>query len=179
MKQLLVSIQAMKGGAAGIPGVSQPLQRALELEVKHQADPTNGTLAFELASLYMHLGRTNQAFAVLDRLVGQPAADANALLSVAQVYATMGQGARLEKVLLSLTRVTPDNPEAWYDLASTEAVLGKPKEAMGYLTQAIQLSLQRMSTNLAATDLRRVAATNQAFASLRSLEEFQSLVKTN
>jgi len=172
MQQLLISIRAMRGAGAGV-------QRTLELEVQHQASPTNGALAFELASLYFHLRRTNEAFAVFDRLVNHPGADANSLLSVAQVYAQLGQGPRLERTLLALTRVTPESPEAWYDLASTQAVLGKPKEAFEHLKRAIELSQRRRGIEEGAPDLRLTAASNQAFASLRSIEEFQSLVRTN
>jgi tetratricopeptide (TPR) repeat protein len=179
MQQLLNQVRTMRqaGGAGPVP--PRPQQRVIELEIQHQANPSNGPLAFELASLYLHLRRTNEAFAVFDRLTGQPGVDANALLSVAQVYAQLGQGPRLEATLLALTTTTPESPEAWYDLASTQAILGKSKEALDHLQRAVELSQQRRATTTTAPDLRITASASPAFASLKALPEFQALVATN
>ena len=93
-------------------------QQIVQLEQQFRTNPRDGKVAFELASAYMQMRRTNAAFQILDQLIDSPQADANLLLSVASAYVYLQQGARLETVLEKLVKVSPDNPEAWYDLAS-------------------------------------------------------------
>ena len=100
----------------------------------------------------------------------------NAVLAVANAYAQLQQGAKLETVLEKLVRVTPDSPEAWYNLASTRALLGKSNEALAALGKSLMLSGQRLAQNPKEHDLRRDAGTNQSFTTLRSLPEFQKLI---
>ena len=49
--------------------------------------------------------QTNAAFQILDRLVNSPQADANLLLYVANAYAQLQQGAKLETVLSKLVKL--------------------------------------------------------------------------
>jgi hypothetical protein len=72
--------------------------------------------------------------------------------------------------------LAPDNPEAWYDLATTQAQLNKINEALESLGKALDLSTQRLARQPKAPDLRKNAATNQQFASLHNRPEFQKLV---
>jgi hypothetical protein len=73
--------------------------------------------------------------------------------------------------------LTPDNPEAWYDLASTQAVLDHSDEALRNLAQAIRLSDVRRQIDGNARDLRLDAATNTGFVSLREHAKFQALME--
>jgi len=182
IQSLLAQIRAFQAGsataaAAGSVVPAQPMQRVTELEAQFRASPTNGPLAFELASLYLHLWRTNDAVLVLERLGSQPGVDANVLLSVANVFAQMGEGDRLERMLVRLVGVTPESAEAWYDLASTRAILGKLEEALSDLKEAIRLSDARLVVDGSARDLRADASTNRGFAVLRARPEFQALMQ--
>ena len=147
-----------------------------QLEQQFQTNPGDGKVAFELASAYLQLHQTNAAFHILDQLINSPQADVNAVLAVANAYAQLQQGAKLETVLEKLVRVTPDSPEAWYNLASTRALLGKSNEALAALGKSLMLSGQRLAQNPKEHDLRRDAGTNQSFTTLRSLPEFQKLI---
>jgi len=124
----------------------------------------------------MQMRQTNAAFHILDQLIDSPQADASLLLSVASAYAQLQQGSKLEAVLEKLVKVSPDSPEAWYDLASTRAQIGKTNEALAALGKALELSTQRLTKQPSARDLKKNAATNQSFLALRGLAEFQKLV---
>jgi len=151
-------------------------QQVAQLEQQFRTNPSDGKVAFELASAYMQMRRTNAAFHILDQLIGSPQADANLLLSVASAYAQLQQGARLEAVLEKLVHISPDSPEAWYDLASTRAQLGKTNEALTALGKALELSTQRLAKQPSARDLKKNAATNQSFLAFHGLPEFQKLI---
>ena len=154
---------------------TQAQQKLGQLDQQFRSNPGDARVAFELSSLYLQLQQTNAAFQVLDQLVNTQT-DANVLLSVAGAYVQLQQGARLETILQKLVKVTPESPEAWYDLASTQAQLGKSNEALQALSKALELSAKRLAKQPTAPDLRKNAATNQSFASVRARPEFQALV---
>jgi thioredoxin-like negative regulator of GroEL len=154
----------------------QAQQRVAQLEQQFRSNPGDGKVAFELASAYMQMQQTNAAFHILDQLVSSTGADTTVLLSVASAYAGLQQGGKLEMVLEKLVKVSPDSPEAWYDLASTRALMGKSNEALAALGRAVDLSDQRLKKQPNARDLRKNAATNQTFGGLHDLPGFQNLL---
>jgi tetratricopeptide (TPR) repeat protein len=151
-------------------------QRLAQLEAQYRANPTNTKVVFDLASLYLVAQRTNAAFGLFDQLLAQPQLDVNTVLSVANAYAQLQQGARLESTLRKLVTLTPDSPEAWYDLAATQAILNQTNESLQSLARAIELSSQRLAADPAQRDLRKDAATNRSFTFLQALPEFRQLV---
>ena len=169
-------LNQIKGARQSQGQITQAQQKLGQLELLFKTNPGDVRVAFELSSLYMQLQQTNAAFHTLDQLINSPQADTTVLLSVAGAYAQLQQGARLEAVLQRLVKATPENPEAWYDLATTQAQLGKTNEALQSLGKALDLSAQRLAKQPKAPDLRRNAATNQSFASLQNRPEFQKLV---
>jgi len=73
-----------------------------------------------------------------------PQVDANTLLSVARVFGQFKKvSARVG--LEELVTVTPDSPEAWFDLASTRLQLGRGNEVLPALRKAIELSDARLN----------------------------------
>ena len=70
-----------------------------------QAEWADLNVAFELASMYLSLNRTNEANLVLERLVQQPNADAKTLLSVANAYSQLQNMIGLEAALSKLVMV--------------------------------------------------------------------------
>ena len=97
-------------------------------------------------------------------------------MNAAQVYAIKQDGTKLEGVLTRLVKVTPDNPEAWYDLATVEAALSKNPAAMVALGRAVALSTQRLKQDPKARDLQALAAQDSHFVNLRPTPEFQKIV---
>ena len=123
--------------------------------------------------------QTNAAVELMDQLVARPNADASTLLSAAQAYVQLGDSAKLEKCLEKLTKAVPDSPEAWYDLATVQASVGKAPQAMQSLRKSLQLNQHRLTVQPTAKDLRPVAAAETRFALLQRLPEFQQMVRTN
>ncbi len=147
-----------------------------QLEQQYRTNPADAKAAFDLASAYLNLGQTNAALLILDQLVTNPRSDVSALLSVANAYVQLQQGARLENVLKRLVQLSPNNPEAWYDLAGTQTLLGKASNALQSLAKAIQFSDERLKQNPTNRNLRLDAASNRNFEAIRQLPEFQRLL---
>jgi tetratricopeptide (TPR) repeat protein len=154
---------------------SQSQGKLLQMERQLQTNPGDARLAFDVASAYLQIQNTSAAFAVLDRLAEEPKVEAGTLLSVANVYVQFMEGARLETVLKKLVTITPDSPEAWFDLATTQAQLGRGAAVFESLQKAIELSDARLKKVPASADLRINLATNLALAPVRNLPEFQKL----
>ncbi len=173
MQGLAVNLQDIKKGQAS---ALQAQTQVSQVEAQFRASPTNLQLAFQLASLYVQLQRTNQALQLLDQLIAHPKADATTLLSVAQAYAQLGNSVRLEAALQKLVSLMPDNPEAWYDLARSQVVLNKTAPALQSLAKAIQLSQLRLTQQPGAKNLMAEAMNDPTFAALRQNPEFLRLV---
>jgi tetratricopeptide (TPR) repeat protein len=156
--------------------INELQQRLAQLEGEVQTNATNTRVVFDLASLYLRLQRTNEALVLFDRLVNQPGVDVSTILSLANAYAQLQQGPRLENALRRLVAISPESPEAWYDLASTQSILGKTQEALQALRHALELSDARVARDPQARDLRASAQTNFAFSPLQALPEFKQLV---
>jgi predicted Zn-dependent protease len=146
---------------------------------QYQADTNNIPVAFQLVSVYMVSQQTNEASQLLDELVARPNADASTLLSAAQAYAQLQAAPKLESTLEKLARAVPDSPEAWYDLATVQATLGKSAQAMQSLRRCFTLNSKRLTAQPGSKDLRPIAAEEPKFAQLRQAPEFQQLTRTN
>jgi tetratricopeptide (TPR) repeat protein/phage shock protein PspC (stress-responsive transcriptional regulator) len=164
-------------GAFESRGQMEQMQKQLgALEQTVQINPTNANAVFDLASLYIEMNRTTDALHLFDQLVEQPGVDLNTVLSIANAYAQLQEGPRLESALLRLVRMTPESPEAWYDLASTQAILGKYDQALQALARAIDLNQARLAADPRQPDLRHGATTNISFNPIRNRPEFQRLI---
>ena len=148
-----------------------------QYEQAHQADPTNLNTALALVSAYSTLGRTNDAFGVLDGIVNRPGTQPQVLMAVADAYMQLGQYGRTETALRRLVTLMPDTPELWYDLAGAQVAIGKNAEALTSLQACFTVNNARMASGTNASDLRRLAETDSRFRALRSLPEFQQLLR--
>ena len=118
-----------------------------------------------------------RAATIVDQHLANPQADAGTLMNAAQVYATRQDGGKLEAVLTRLVKVTPDVPEAWYDLSVVQATLAKNPAALLALSRALALSTQRLKRDPQARDLHALAAQDSRFVNLRPNPEFQKLLQ--
>ncbi|MCB1125046.1 MAG: DUF2723 domain-containing protein [Verrucomicrobiae bacterium] len=148
-----------------------------QYEQAYQAAPTNLNVALTLVSAYATLGRTNDAFAVLDRIVDRPGTEPSVLMAVADAYMQLGQYGRTEAALRRLVLLMPETPELWYDLAGAQVALGSNAAAMASLRACFTVNEVRKTANTNAADLRRLAETDSRFRPLRSLKEFQQLLR--
>lgn len=120
--------------------------------------------------------QTNQALQLLDSVVAHPMVDARSVVEAAQLYASLSEVGRFEAAVDKLVKVSPESPEAWYDLAATKANLGKTNEVIPALTRALSLSAQRLQKNPTAKDLLVEARNDGRFALMRTSPDFQKLV---
>ncbi len=147
-----------------------------QMEKEYKTHPTNYQAAFNLASAYMSMQQTNRAMTILENMIQLPQVDPQAVLATAKVFADMRDWPRLELTLERLVKLMPNEPETWYDLAALKSGFGKPTEAMTALTQALELSNQRLKRNPNASNLVNTARNDGRFTPLRQLPEFQKLI---
>jgi len=129
-----------------------------------------------VAQAYQQIGNAAKSTAALDRVVEDPRAEPNVLLAAAQGYAQLGNMPKLESALEKIAKLSPNEPEAWYNLASLKARFGKPTESIEALRHALDNNAKRLAKDPKATDLRANARTNPEFNPLRQMPEFQKLV---
>ena len=63
--------------------------------------------------------------------------------------------------------LSPDNPEAWYDLSGIQVMMGKQKEAAESLKNAIRLSNERLKRDPKARNLIQEATKDNRFTPIR------------
>lgn len=174
------SMQSLKLNIQEIRKTHGQMQQAAtglaNIEARYNTNPSDLTVAFELASHYLSLGRTNEANLILERLVQQTNASPQTLLSVAQAYSQLQNMNGLESTLQKLVTVLPDSPEAWYDLSRAQTAMRKIPDAMKALHTAVVLSNKRLATNGAAKNLAVEAPNDPTFAGIRGLPEFQKAI---
>jgi tetratricopeptide (TPR) repeat protein len=151
-----------------------------QMETEVRNNPTNVQNMLMLGSAYLQMQRTNDAIALFDKALANPAITYDDVAALAQVYLKMGNGYlnKLAAVVQKRAVLSPEpaRPEAYYDLATLDAVMGKTSDALANLRICMDLNAKRLNANPGAADL---AATNRAdprFAALRSLPEFQKIV---
>jgi len=174
---LVKNLQGYKKQAADMNQGQQQAQGLQQLERAVQANPTNYQAAFNLAAAYLQMQDTNRAIEILDRILNDPHVEANAVLAIATAYSTMNNYPKLEVTLEKLAKLSPESPEAWYDLASLKAHVGKSQEVIPALRRAIDLSAKRRATDPKARDLASEAQKNSEFISIRENPEFKQLVE--
>ncbi len=165
-------VETLRGARGAAPTASTQA-----LERQHQAEPGNVGVALELARIYFQLQQTGRGLQLLDQTLAGPIHSSTDVLMIAQAFMQLGDRPRLEKALEKLVQVTPESPEAWYDLAAFRAELGKTNEVAPALSNAIQLSAKRLGQKTpGARDLLREARNDPRFQSLHSNPEFKKLV---
>ena len=147
-----------------------------QLQQQWNASPTNLQLGLNLAANLLQLRQTNAAISALDRVLASTNLDSGVVLACAQAFLQMNNLPKLEAALQRLTTVTPESPEAWYDLAAIKATLGKQEEAVKALKQSVQLSDVRLVTTPTAKNLRNEVVKDARMASVRSHPEFQNII---
>ena len=153
VRQLLEQLHMLKQGQTKLTEIQDAIQ---SLEQQFAGNRTNLDVAYKLMSNYVLTTRTNDAIAIMDELLADPNAPAETLLTVASAYNDLNELERLENALIRLVEVLPENPEAWFDLAATQAIMGKHQLALQTLGRTMELSRAR-EKNPKAADLARKA----------------------
>jgi thioredoxin-like negative regulator of GroEL len=146
------------------------------LAAAFQGNPADPETGLALAEGYRAVQKPQLASQTLNQVLQNPSLDPGTILQVAQQFVAITNYPGLEASLDKLTKVAPQSPEAWYDLAALRSILGKPGEALQALRQALQLSAERRLRDPKARDLRAELQQDPRFAALRPLPEFKALV---
>jgi tetratricopeptide (TPR) repeat protein len=129
-----------------------------------------------LAMAYMQSQQAGRAVQVLESIINRPNVEPSAVLAVAQAFNQMGNYPKLEETLEKLTKLAPQSPEAFYDLASLKVRLGKTQDAAAPLKHALELSIQRRAKDSGSRDIVAEAKKDPAFAPILGTPEFQALL---
>ncbi|HTL58326.1 MAG TPA: DUF2723 domain-containing protein [Candidatus Limnocylindrales bacterium] len=170
---LVNNLQSFKSQQTANPSPRNDFQ-IMEDELRR--NPTNALVAVELARGYLQIQQTGRASQLLDGVVAQPDVVASTIVRAAQLYGQMGAWPKLESSLEKLVKLSPDSPEAWYDLAGIKANLGKNTEALPALSNALDLSATRLQKNPKALDLASAARNDERFSKLKQTPQFQQLL---
>ncbi len=163
--------------AKGQPNALLQIQKEIaDLEAGLKAKPTDFSNAFLLASKYMAVQQEARAFEILDNIVDSPGVPAPAVYSVVQAYVQMQNLPKVTATLSKYVKLAPDQPDAWYNLAKTEAALGKNPDALEHLRVAMQLNKTWLAKNVGWQDLRPEAQKEPSFANLRAMSNYQTIM---
>jgi len=173
VRQLLEQLHMLKQGQTKLTEIQDSIQ---SLEQQFAGNRTNLDIAYKLMSNYVLTTRTNDAIAIMDELLADPNAPAETILTVASAYNDLNELERLENALVRLVEVLPDNPEAWFDLAATQAIMGKHQLALQTLGRTMELSRARRENNPEAVDLARKARADVRLNALKAMPEFQRIL---
>jgi thioredoxin-like negative regulator of GroEL len=152
-------------------------QAAAALKSKMQQHPPDLEAAIAVAEAERALRQPQEALGALDQVLTNPVTDPGILLQAAQQIVALSDYPRLELALDKLTRLVPDSPEPWYDLAALRAIMGKPTESLQTLRQALRLSDARLARDPKARDLGQELRRDPRFSSIRGLPGFKELMK--
>jgi Flp pilus assembly protein TadD len=146
------------------------------LRKEWESNPNNFQAGLDLANSYVGLGQTPAAVALMEQMLASPGVTADAVVAIAQYCVQASNFPLLEKALQRLSEVSPNSPEAWYDLAAVKAATGKAAEALPALRRAFELADRRLKTNAAARNLRTEAGKDPRFDALRQSPEFKQIM---
>jgi tetratricopeptide (TPR) repeat protein len=185
IQNLLFELKRIKAQQGGVPpGAALPSDPAVlqaqvaPLEQQLKVDPKNVQAAIQLASVYMQAQQSAKVIEVLDQVLTNSQADRGALTFAANLFAQLGQIAKVEECLAALLRVAPDNPEGRYDLAAVQSLQNKTTQALETLRSALEQSSNRLERDPKAPNLYSNAVGDPRFAALRALPEFNKVLES-
>ena len=147
-----------------------------KLENEVRTNPEDFTAAINLAFLYFQTQQFDRGYAMLDTVVSHPRVTMQHLAPIIDAYKQLNNMPKMEVALLRLTQLTPQSPEAWYDLGTVRISLGKTADAFIAISNAITISNARRAVDPKANDLAATARGDGNLASLQALPEFQKLL---
>lgn len=155
---LLKQVESMKSGA-------------------FSAQASQAGAMFSEAVRLIQNNKTNEAAQLLDQLSANPATDPVVMMKTAQAFVQMNMIPRAEMTMQRMVKLTPDNPETWYNLGGLQAAQGKAA-ATKALQKSFELSDARLKKDPKAINLREHARTNDSNLNpIRNTPEFQNLFK--
>jgi tetratricopeptide (TPR) repeat protein len=170
----LKAISAQSGANAQTASKMEAEITQLEKDVK--ANPTNFLQQFDLAQKLFQTGQNDRALQVLDGILTNPHATTLMIMSVADAFNKLNQPLKLQAALQKLTQLESNSPEAWYDLAASQATFNQNAEAIQTLKQSLDLNAKRLAQNSKTNDIRTTLTGDARFAKLRETPEYKALL---
>ena len=175
--QVVGMVESLEQFTKGPNGLAQARTRAARLEREFSENPNDVNKAFELAQMFLQLQESDRAIKVMDSVVANPSAPANALIGAAQFFESLNLEEKVGGALTRLTQVAPNEPEVWYNLATHKVKIGNSAGAIADLQRALDLNVARLKANSGAVDIRTNLETDPRFAQLRNTPEYKTLRK--
>ena len=113
---------------------------------------------------------------ILDQILKSPQAGQNEIVFTAQMYNELNDLPKVEQALARLVKMSPDSPEAWFDLAGVQAVLNQPMQALLSLSESLKRNSQRLAKQPKAPNLYSNALVDEKLNALRQLPDFQRMI---
>ena len=183
VRMLVQNLESFRSGRVGqaqpAAAAPQPVTDLAALERDVRAQGSNSQSMVELAKIYLQLQQTSRAVELLDGVLNSPSAEPAAVIRAAMLYSDMLNWPKREAALEKLVKISPDSPEAWYDLAAMKANLRKEAEALPALSNALSLNARRLRENPKALNLLAHLSNDQSFISLRQTPDYQRLLSPN
>jgi len=141
------------------------------------AQATQAGSVFNEAIRLMQNNQAKEAALLLEQLSANPATDTATMMKIAQAFVQLNMIPSAEGTMQRLVKLSPDNPETWYNLGGLQAAQGKVAGVQALQT-AFELSDARVKKDPKAINLREHARTNDPNLNpIRSTPEFQGLFK--
>ncbi len=177
---LINELDRIRGGQATAPApapvVPPTAPQIAHLEAQFASNPANVPVASQLIESYFQQKQNPKILAVVDRIMSVTNLDRNALLYVAQTCNRLGDMHRVQLALEKLVAQSPQDPEAWFDLAGVQVILGNQTQSISSLRRALTESARRRATNPNARNLFTDATNDARFAALRQTPAFQKML---
>jgi thioredoxin-like negative regulator of GroEL len=148
------------------------------LQSQFDTNPNDFQNAFNLSASYFQIGQTNRAEDILQNVMNNPQVDSKALFVVAQAFAQVRDFGNLELALEKLTKVAPDSPEGWYNLAALKSLLGKNSEAISALSNSLVLARAKQAQDPKYLTIPATILQDPRFNPIRDTPEFKKLAAT-
>jgi hypothetical protein len=158
------------------PGDGQIQDLMQKMEAPSTPRPVSLNAVITQATNLLARGLTNQAVALADQLMTVANLDAASVVSCAQIFIQAGALPKLETALERLVKLTPDSPEAMYDLAALRAMLNKQAPSIEALDRCVRLNKSRLLTNPGARNLLPEIMRDPRFNLLRQNPQFQKVI---
>ena len=160
---------------------SAPQMEALRAEVEvmaevHRTNPNDLTNSLRLVNSYFQLGDSTRGLAVLDSILTNSTAGVDVLLSLASVFQQLKDVDRLERSLIRVSELIPENPEVWYDLAAIQTQMGKLRPALTALENSMRFNDARLAADPNAVNLRDNLAVDARFNGLKQLPGYEEAI---
>jgi cytochrome c-type biogenesis protein CcmH/NrfG len=146
------------------------------IEEQARKNPSNAVFSAVLAETFRQLSQADRANQALDAAIANPNTSALAMALAGSVAVKLGAIAKVEAILERGVKLSPSQPEPWFDLAVMKTSLNKLPEALIALSNCVDSNAKRLQANPKANNVVTNIPSESRLAPLRSLPEYQQIM---